>query len=78
MTTQPNGDYVRSKVGLNGLLTNGIGFTVLGGWGSTFFDAKGGGFDLALDDVAGQVAHLLEHLIVGERLHEMHASAERA
>ena len=33
--------------------------------------------DAALDDIARQVLHLQEDLIVGERLHDVHAPAER-
>ncbi len=41
-TERPDGDLVRARIGLNGLLTNVVGFTLLGGWGSTFFDTKAG------------------------------------
>lgn len=41
-TDRPDGDVVRARVGINGLVTNSFGFTALGGWGSTFFDTKGG------------------------------------
>ena len=41
-TDRPSGDFVRARVGLNGLVTNNFGFTLMGGWGSTFFESKGG------------------------------------
>jgi hypothetical protein len=40
VTERPDGDIVRSRIGLNGLVTNVFGFTVMGGWGSTFYDSK--------------------------------------
>jgi hypothetical protein len=41
-TEQPNGDAVSTRFGANGLVTNGFGFLVAGGWASTFFDSKAG------------------------------------
>jgi hypothetical protein len=41
-TERPDGDIVRSRIGLNGLVTNVFGFTLLGGWGSTFYDRRVG------------------------------------
>jgi hypothetical protein len=41
-TERPDGDIVRSRIGVNGLVTNAIGFTAIGGWGSTFFKTKAG------------------------------------
>jgi hypothetical protein len=36
-----NGDFVRTMIGLNGLITNYLGMLVLGGWGATFFGNNG-------------------------------------
>ncbi|HEU4410509.1 MAG TPA: hypothetical protein VFS43_34965 [Polyangiaceae bacterium] len=42
-TERPDGDIVRARIGLNGLVTNYFGFTLIGGWGSTFYQTKAPG-----------------------------------
>ncbi|MCU0681182.1 MAG: hypothetical protein MUF34_02795 [Polyangiaceae bacterium] len=41
-TERPDGDIVRSRIGLNGLVTNNFAFTVIGGWGASFYKTKAG------------------------------------
>lgn len=53
-TPQPDGSFVRSRIGLNGLLTNFMGFTLMGGWASTFYDAKAGAPKQDFDSFVGQ------------------------
>ncbi len=56
-STQSGGSSVSAKAGLNGLVTNGFGFLVAGGWSSTFFDTKGastGDYDSFIAQVEGR------------------------
>jgi hypothetical protein len=54
-TTQPDGDYLRARIGLNGLATNTFGFTALAGYASTFFDSKGASGKQDFDSFIGQL-----------------------
>ena len=54
-TVQPDGDYLRARVGLNGLATNTFGFTALAGYATTFFDSKGGAPKQDFDSFVGQL-----------------------
>jgi len=41
-TEQNDGSYLKSRIGMNGLVTNHLGFLGMIGWGGTFYDAKSG------------------------------------
>lgn len=54
-SVQPDGDFLRARVGLNGLATNTFGFTAVAGYASTFFDSKGGAQKQDFDSFIGQL-----------------------
>jgi L-asparaginase len=54
-TIQPDGDFLRARIGLNGLATNTFGFTALAGYATTFFDTKGGAPKQDFDSFVGQL-----------------------
>lgn len=37
-TTQPDGDVIQSRIGVNGLVTNRFAFRVIGGWAASFYE----------------------------------------
>lgn len=41
-TTQPDGDYVEARVGVNGLITTRLAFLALLGWNSSYYEAANG------------------------------------
>lgn len=54
-SVQPDGDFLRARIGLNGLATNIFGFTAVAGYASTFFDSKGGAAKQDFDSFIGQL-----------------------
>ena len=54
-TVQPNGDFVRARIGLNGLLTTKFGFTGMVGYGTTFYERKGNFPEQDFDSFLGQL-----------------------
>jgi len=39
---QPNGDQLQARLGFGGLMTNHVGFLLMGGWNSTYYEASTG------------------------------------
>jgi len=54
-TTQRDGAVIRSRIGLNGLITTRLSLLALIGWAGTFYNEKAGESPQQFDSVTGQV-----------------------
>lgn len=53
-TSQPDGDYVQARIGLNGLVTPRFSFLALVGWNSSYYESRG---EFEAQNYDGLVAH---------------------
>jgi len=54
-TTQRDGDVIRSRIGMNGLITNRWSLLGMVGWAGTFYNTRAGETPQQFDSVTGQV-----------------------
>jgi hypothetical protein len=53
-TVQPDGEFVRGRIGFSSLITKVVNISVLGGYASTIFDSKGNAAKQDFDSFIGQ------------------------